>query len=67
MGNLSDMEQELEKEREKLNRMINEGRKSRQPSSDAILEQSRKVDELIAKYQKARLPQAKPRTDRGYR
>jgi hypothetical protein len=57
MGGLSNDEKELEKEREKLNRMMDEARKGRQPSGEAILEQSRKVDELLAKVQKVHIDQ----------
>ena len=67
MGDLTDVEKELERERERLDHMISETRTSSQPNSDAILEQSRKVDSLLAKVQKACLLQRgkneKPRND----
>lgn len=65
MGDLSDVEKDLEIEREKLDRMINETRKSYQSNSDAILEQSRKVDLLLAKVQKANLLKRR-KTEKAY-
>jgi hypothetical protein len=71
MGDLSDVEKELDGEREKLNKMVNEAGKSHQPIDEAILEQSRKVDGLLAKVQRARLSQEgkthRPRDDWGDR
>jgi hypothetical protein len=55
MGDLTNVEKELAKERKKLDRMINDARMSHRPSDDGILEQSRKVDALLAQVQKARL------------
>jgi hypothetical protein len=52
MDNLPDVQKELEMERDKLNRMINEARKARLPNNEAIIEQSRKVDNLIGQVQK---------------
>jgi hypothetical protein len=45
---------ELERERRKLNHLVNEALENGTPISecDAIIEQSRKVDTLVAKIQK---------------
>jgi hypothetical protein len=55
MGERSELEKELEREREKLNRMMNKVRETHEPGNDEILEQSRKVDKLLVMIQKARI------------
>jgi hypothetical protein len=52
MDNHQDVDKELEREREKLDQMINDARQAHQPSNETILEQSRKVDSLLVKVQK---------------
>ena len=54
MKNLRRYERELEREREKLGRLIDETMDIPIAENEAILEQSRKVDELIARVQKER-------------
>ena len=54
MNNLQRYEKELEREREKLGRLIDETMDIPIAENEAILEQSRKVDELIARVQKER-------------
>ena len=54
MENLKDIEEELEREREKLHQLINEVKHAPILKNEAIIEQSRKVDILIARIQKAK-------------
>lgn len=47
------IEEELERERDKLHRMLEESRSTYGQTDEAIIEQSRKVDRLIGRIQKA--------------
>ena len=64
MKNLQRYEQELEREREKLGRLIDETMDIPIAENEAILEQSHKVDELIARVQTERESIRRSRDDR---
>jgi len=64
LKNLQRYEQELEREREKLGRLIDETMDIPIAENEAILEQSHKVDELIARVQTERESIRRSRDDR---
>ena len=64
MKNLRRYERELEREREKLERLIDETMDIPIAENEAILEQSHKVDELVAKLRKEKESIRRSRDDR---
>lgn len=64
MKNLRRYEKELEREREKLGRLIDETMDIPIAENEAVLEQSHKVDELIARVQTERESIRRSKDDR---